>query len=281
MVPRLLLVLLLTLAATAQPGESELDELLDWQDQQIVERYSADGSADHRWDGLLQSLAEQLVVGVSQVFPGQGQPVSFRVFRQKLGFNAVCWHRVVIVDSLLMEGLERLSQGQAVYGKLDTPYTESILLQIGMERPELPPPPGLTWEREQQGRKLFEEVLAAWICHEVSHAYLGHARERLRQARRLEQGNPRVNPLLLDQQIRNYLDYRLGPSNELEADRYGARLALRSGFGLEGYRRALWIIARLEKLSGADASFYRTHPQPEERTRILQEVEAEESQERS
>lgn len=277
----LLLLLILTTAALGKPTESELDELLDWQDRQIVEQFSRDGSADHRWDALLQEMAERLVVGVSEVFPLQRQSVSFRVFRRKLGFNAVCWHRVVILDSLLVEGLLRLAEGEAVYGRLDTPYTDGILRLIQRNADELPPPPGLTWERGQSARQLFVQMLAAWVCHEVSHSYLGHARERIRQARELEAGHPDANQLLLEQQIRQFLDYRVGPAHELQADRYGARLAVRSGFGLEGYRRALWIIARLEHLSGADEQFYRSHPHPEDRSRILEEVEAEESGPRS
>lgn len=271
--PILLLVLLLGAMARAQPSQAELDDLLEWQDQQIVARFSQDGSADYRWDPLLQSLAERLVVGVSQVFPGQSQAVTFRVFHRKLGFNAVCWHRVVLIDSLLMVGLQRLAEGEAVYGTLDSPYTTGILELIQRGSEDLPPPPGLTWEKEQAARDLFEEMLAAWVCHEVSHAYLGHARKRLAQARLLEQSNPRGNQLLLDQQIRQYLDFEVGPANELEADRYGAMLALQSGFGLQGYRKALWIIARLEHLSGADEQFYRSHPHPEDRARVLDEVE--------
>ncbi len=271
----LLLLLLLVAAARAEPSDADLDELLDWQDHQIVERFSADGSSDFRWDPLLQSLAEQLVVGVSAVFPEHEKTVTFRVFHHKLGFNAVCWNRVVILDSLLVEGLQRLAQGEAVYGTLDTPYTATILRLVQQGSEDLPPPPGLTWEREQASRGLFAEMLAAWICHEVSHALLGHARQRLRQAKALEEGHPEANQLLLEQQIRLYLDYRVGPANELEADRYGARLALKSGFGLRGYRKGLWIIGQLEHLSGADEQFYRSHPRPDERARVLDEVEAE------
>ncbi|MEW6277395.1 MAG: M48 family metalloprotease [Candidatus Eremiobacterota bacterium] len=279
-------------AWAAPPAGQELDELLLLQDRLVVEQFTRQFPVDRRYDEVLSRIAGRTAPHVAEVFPGEAETVYFVVVLSNLGFNAVSWHRVVIVDTLLLDGLKRFSQGIVVYGGLDNPYGRGLAAQLhqlavrgelgGPLRsrfdPHNPyallPPPGLTPDQARRAEAVFEELLAAWMCHEVSHAYLGHARMRLLKAWDLEKADQaRTNPLILRQQIEHYLDFQLGPANELEADRAGAALALRSGYGLEGFCYNFEIIRQLEHLSGADTQYYRSHPYPEDRIRVVLAVE--------
>lgn len=297
LLPLLALLLAWTLPATAQGwGSGTADPIemsLRARDQMVQQYYMMNFPADRRYEAVLNRIGERVNAHLHEVFPNSEELVTYGVFLSPMGFNGVAWHRIVILDTLLLDTLHRVAESVAVTGRLESPYIDQLAGYIGQlgtqggygaplmnrwnmnpENPyQIPPPPGLSYQSQQKAEEIFEELLASWVCHELSHCYLGHAREKIEQTLRLQgQYGGQIPPQMLEQQIQQYLNYQMAPAKELEADRAGARVAFHSGYSLEGFRRWYGFIDRIEEFTGTAYQPNRTHPLGSERFRAVQEV---------
>ncbi len=121
--------------------------------------------------------------------------------------------------------------------------------------------------------KLSDDEIAQIMGHEISHALLGHGRERMSRAMAM-QGSLQIGSILAGRDLSvlaPVADVALTLPNsregESEADRYGIELAARAGFDPQAAVR-LW-----EKMSAASGNgppqFLSTHPSPDNRIQAL------------
>lgn len=294
-----LLVLLLSLALPARaqgwgaPAADPIEASLQARDAMVRNYYVLNFPADPRWEGVLTRIGTRVNAHLHEVFPNHEETVTYGVFLSNMGFNGVSWHRIVILDSLLLDTLRRVAEATVVNGKLENAYVDQLAAYIGQlgtnggygaplrnrfaidpENPyQIPAPPGLTHAHQARAEAAFEDLLAAWVCHELAHCYLGHARTKIEDHIRLQQQyGGDVPPWVLEGQIQQYLNYQVSPQRELEADRYGAMIAFRAGYSLEGFRRWYAFIDRIEEHTGAAMAPNRTHPRGSDRFRTVQQV---------
>ena len=294
----LLLLLGWALPAAAQgwsPPADAVEAQLLARDQAVRQYYLVNFPSDSRYNAVLLRIGERVNAHLSEVFANSGEQVNYGVFLSDMGFNGVAWYRLVILDSLLLDTLRRVAESVAVSGQLETPYVDQLAGYIGRlgtqggyglplrdprtfnpENPyQIPAPPGLTFEAQRRAGPIFEDMLAAWVCHELSHCYLGHAREKIEEGLRIQSRyGGQVPSWLLEQQIEQYLAYQMAPAKELEADRYGAQVAFRAGYSLDGFRRWYAFIDRIEQQTGAAYQQRRTHPHGFQRLQAVEEVYA-------
>lgn len=294
-----LLVLLVGLALPAQaqgwgaPAADPVEASLRMRDEMVRNYYVLNFPADPRYEAVLNRIATRVNARLHEVFPNSEEQVTYGVFLSNMGFNGVSWYRIVILDSLLLDTLRRVAESTVVSGKLENPYTDQLAAYIGQlgtqggygaplrnrysidpENPyQIPAPPGLTHASQARAEAVFEDLLASWVCHELAHCYLGHARTKIEDHIRLQQQyGGAVPPWVLEAQIQQYLNYQVSPQRELEADRYGAMIAFRAGYSLEGFRRWYSFIDRIEEHTGAAYAQSRTHPRGSDRFRTVQQV---------
>lgn len=262
----------------------DLDGMLRWQDAMVLRRYQQTYVTDKRYDALLRKISERLNPHLSQVYT-RSKPVRYYVFVGNMGFNAQTWDGLIIFDSLLLDAMRRLCEGVAVYGTTDCDYVRNLAVYVAevdracraghialqttsVDNPyRLPTLWGLTPAQREAADALFEEMLASWMAHEGSHAFLDHSRERIEAQRLLwlynQQGE--APPDSVKTYISQYLNATTTIQKEREADAYGIRLVLRSGYTVEGLIRSFEFVHYLEQLSGEALRANRTHPTPTER----------------
>jgi hypothetical protein len=220
--------------------------------------------------------------------------VRLAVFCSDLGFNALALHRVVILDSLLLDGLKRYAEGAVVYGTVANGYTDKLAAFIGglHTRGQLgdlggalrfdkgnpygiPPPPDLDENLERQAENLFEEMVAAVICHECSHIFLDHVEKRYLAAVDMQHKLllEKLSPEAAQQMTLDYLNYSLGPTREFEADSRCSQLFHRLGYSTQGQRRVLYLCKRIEEITGQVNNPLRTHPSSVERWRRIEALD--------
>lgn len=291
-------VLVLLVAPVAAQGwgpavRDPIEASLVVRDQMVRQYYLQNFPVDARYEPVLARIGARVNAHLHEVFTNSQEEVTYGVFLSNMGFNGVAWHRVVILDSLLLDTLHRLAESIAVHGRLENPYVDELASFIGRlgllggygvplrdragfdpQNPyRIPPPAGLDPLARKKAEILFEDILAAWVCHELSHCYLGHAREKIEEVLRLQsQYGGQVPAWLLEQQIQQYLNYSLAPSKEIQADRAGAMVAFRSGYSLEGFRYWYAFIDRIEQHTGVAYQPHRTHPHGSQRFSAVQEV---------
>src|SRR5574340_990756 len=121
--------------------------------------------------------------------------------------------------------------------------------------------------------KLSDNEIAQIMGHEISHALLGHGRERMSRAIAM-QGGMTLGSIVVGQDLSGLapvadiaLTLPHSRASETEADRYGLELAARAGFDPRTAVH-LW-----EKMSAASSNgipqFLSTHPAPENRIQAL------------
>ncbi len=297
--PRCLTLLLLALVFLSPPARAQdsqsVASLLKWQDALVLAHYQADYRADHRYDAILARVSRHLNAHLAQVYPHY-KPVYYYVFFARMGFNAQTWDHVIIFDSLLFDVLHHLCECIARHGTTqcasvrrlaactvrESRLSSAAITRVDAGHPRnpyhLPTIHGLTPAEESRSDRLFEEMIAAWVAHEASHAFLDHCRQRLvAQAERTQEltrryGDNPVPRAVLDRYVNSYLSYDLGLRKEREADAYGVRLLVRSGYPIEGFIDSLKFAAMLESDSGVAREKRRTHPTPQERIRLAREV---------
>ena len=287
--------------AGGQESEASLESRLEAYDRSNLARYLNDFLVDARYNDVLNRITARVLPHVDEVFGKPSSKVVLSVHLSNTGFNAIAFHRLIILDSLLLDGLKRYAQSIVVNGCSTNAYAEQLAhflagVQVNHTtiRPgkefdprnpyRIPAPLGLTDELDKLSDAVFEEMLAAWLCHEMSHALLGHAREKLRkaQAYSLQLEHQSVPPEAAAILIQRYLSYDLGPEKEMEAERFGARLARRAGYSREGFRRTLLLVKQIEEISGRaletrqsgwpQSHTARSHPYADARWQVVQEV---------
>ncbi|MHB2018957.1 MAG: M48 family metalloprotease [Candidatus Xenobia bacterium] len=290
----LLLVTLLAVMVLALPVQAQyggVDQFLAAQDSQVLSNFSGRFARDQRYDTLFARIYARLNPHLSEVYSDPDKDVRPYCFVSTMGFNAMTWDHIIVFDSLLLDSLRRLSEGVVVYGKVNTPYGWSLARAVAsLQRHahslpqyanpdhqdniyDLPVAGQLTPEQRQQADALFEEMVASWLAHEGSHAFLNHARlrveeQQMRQMNASAQGNPQAFGNYIDR----YREASLGQEKEREADEHGAQLILRSGYTIRGFVLSLQFSDMLEQLMGTTNSYLRTHPPASERIADIERI---------
>lgn len=127
-----------------------------------------------------------------------------------------------------------------------------------------------------------EGELAGVLGHEITHVVERHQVELMRKAMLLEEGRKAIEKRLSgdkDELVKRLVGNgaelfarRLDQDAEFEADRQGAVLAARAGYGPYGLPAVLQKIASVAKTDDRVQLLYKTHPAPEERLRMLDAV---------
>lgn len=288
-----LVVLVLLLVAPVQAARTvpDIDGLLRWQDEVVLQQLLGSYPQDYRYADVLDRITRRLNPHLDAVY-GKGagkEQVRYFVFLSRIGFNAQTWNRVIIFDSLLLDSLRNLSRAIAVRGSTNDPFVQNLAVAVtraqaackaGSMQPDfgnvqnpynLPIMYGLPPDQRDRADALFEEMLAAWMAHEASHAFLNHVRERV-EARQLAHIYESRSSEAMRRHIQQYLSYEYGRQKELEADAGAVRLIRRAGYGIDGFVRTFEFAQMIEELTGESRVPVRTHPTPLERIRFVQRV---------
>ncbi len=263
------------------------DQMLTMQDQMMVQQFAMKHPVDYRYTQLLDRISARFNSAGNRVFPNYDtKNVQYIVFVGPFGYNAVAFHQSIVIDSLLMDSLRKLAEGIAFYGKFDTEYTHNlaraILTQMSAmqsgraninynstENPfNLPSPGQLSPQQQQTSAKYFEEMVAGFLSHEGTHAFLEHTKEKMIKQQSLwVQNQGKANPQELNRQINNYISYSFTKTKEFEADAYGVRLLKAAGYTPKGLIYWLELGGLLEDYTGASntPADQRTHPTTRER----------------
>ncbi|NDD29976.1 MAG: hypothetical protein EB084_17100 [Proteobacteria bacterium] len=285
---------LLRHAAAQQPVP--LEDLLLWQDAMVLSRYQSTYLCDTRYDGALRRISQRLNPHLAEVFQS-AQPVQYYVFIGQMGFNAQTWHHLIIFDALLLDTLRKLADGVAVYGTTECDYVRRLAVYVaqvdqakktgrltlrvtGADNPyRLPTLWGMTPAQRDRADVLFDEMLASWMAHEGSHAFLHHSRERA-EAQQLLQMYSQQTDFTSDSMqryISTYLGTNTSRQKERDADEHGVRLIVKSGYSIEGLLRSLEFAQMIEVLTGEAQVVNRTHPTPAERISLARQIAEDES----
>jgi hypothetical protein len=288
----LLFAALCRLPAGAQ-NPPDIDKLLEWQDRMVLATYQQSYIRDNRYDAVLSRISARLNPHLREVYPSYRR-VGYYVFVGRMGFNAQTWNNIIIFDSLLLDAMRNLANGIAVYGSTDCDYVHTLAqyvaradaachsgrLMLDLSNANnpyhLPTIWGLTPAQRQQADALFEEMLAAWMAHEGSHAFLQHTRERVQAQALLSLYRQREVPQEeIRKYISDYLSYDTTRQKEREADIYGVRLIIKSGYDITGLIDTFEFAQMIEDLTGRSGQPDRTHPSPAERIQLARQIEAE------
>jgi len=296
-----MLFLCLMAPAMAQhlPSDSDADTtteiLLDYQDRLVFTQFCRYYPRDLRFDRALEKISLVFNSHGHEVFSDYNKEVYFVVFVSSMGFNAISFHKLVIFDSLLLDSLRFLATGIAVYGDVDNDYCRALALSVakvgmahqfgmlvgnytdGQNPYRLPEFETITASQRVRAERLFEDMLAAVMAHEASHAFLNHVKEKVETSRTLWENNQgKVDPGELNRYINGYIKYTLSYQKELEADACGARLVKASGYDREGFIYWLKFSKMLEEATGSvedtGETGVRTHPTADVRIQNIEKV---------
>jgi len=276
-----------------QQTQQNMEQMLLWQDQQIMQTYMSKYVTDYRYYGFIDSIMKKMNPYLPSIYGNKPYIwLNGGCFSSNMGFNAMTGYRIIIFDSVLLDGLKRLADAVAVYGNLNNDYSRQLARAIvdlmkahsqgninpnksNLDNPfNLPTLTNLTPEQKAKSEKLFTNMAASWVAHEASHGFLEHIKEKMQIQQTMQsyyQG--KYPPEQVEQQIQYYLNYTLNPQKEFEADTMGTRLLVKSGYDIDGFvwwlRFADMLEADMIKSTnsqiGANASYMRTHPTGEQR----------------
>lgn len=274
---------------------SVLDRIMQRNDEIVLYDLLALRVRDKRYDALTHQVSARLNPHIAEVFRRPAKSVAFYVFFARMGFNAKTWDRIVVFDSLLLDAMRHLCYGLAVYGTTDCDYVHKLadyvvktdhaykrnaifVLDGPPENPfSLPTIWGLTPEQSARADQLFEDMLAGWMAHEASHAFLDHARELV--LARYPDATIRDPHLAADVRAAIQAPYSFSRQKEREADEHAVRLLIRSGYKIDALIQSFEFAQQIEELSG-EANLTdrdRTHPTPLERIILARQIAAEEA----
>jgi hypothetical protein len=267
-----------------------LEEQLKSYDQLMAQKFSK-FPQDTRYDNYLADISKNLNRTLVGTF-GENKNISYLVCASNLGFNAVSFHRLIVLDSLLLDTLRFLARAKVYYGTIDNPYVNRLIFRVsllhgqhqaGMMNPgfvdqnnpfNLPVLPGqLTPEQEKQAETLFINMLASWMAHEGSHCMRDHLKYRFEIIRKRQQeSSASGNQAQVMDTLEVYTNSHLSQELEREADLYAVNWLLNSGYNVDGFILWLSFGEKLEQASGLDNAYFRTHPSCTERIRYIREA---------
>lgn len=256
------------------------DQLLTLQDQMMIQQMVMRYPMDYRYNNVLNAIMGRFNNAGRNVFRNfDAKDVNFIVLANPFGFNACAFHNSIVLDSLLMDTFKNLADGMAKYGTIDNDYViglaaRSAQLHVAalqgrviyspqnMANPyNLPSCGPLTPQQQQKSLRYFEEMTAAILAHEASHAFLEHTKEKMLTQQKLILENQDKNPQLVQMEVQKYMNQQFSHQKELEADAYGAKFVKASGYTKYGFLYWLKFAEIFEKTLGLPQSGpSRTHP---------------------
>lgn len=273
-------------------SDQQIQQMLLWQDKQVSDQFNKKYMHDYRLYPFMNTIWQRINLNLPAVYGNKPYlQITCDVYVSHLGFNAVTYYRIILFDSLLLDTLKHLADDISVYGGLDNQYTKDLVgavaflcrrHQTGNIHPNisnqqnpfnLPEIPNMTPQQKQESLRLFTNMVASWIAHEASHAFLEHILQRMKMQQSMQAYNKgNYSPQQMQEQIQYYLNYTLGPQMELEADAKGAELLLKSGYDVDGFIWWLKFADLLESALGLNTSYVRTHPTSEQRIENILKV---------
>lgn len=257
-----------------------------------MQQFSSKFITDYRYYSFIDSIMKKMNPYLPSIYGNKPYIwLNGGCFSSNMGFNAMTGYRIIIFDSLLLDGLKRLADAVAVYGNLNNDYSRKLAQTIAnltkahsqgninpnksnLNNPfNLPTLPKLTPEQKAKSEKLFTNMVASWVAHEASHGFLEHIKEKMQIQETMQsyyQG--KYPPEQIQQQIQYYLNYTLNQQKEFEADTMAVKLLIKSGYDVDGF---IWWLRFADILeadmkpansqTGANTSYMRTHPTGEQR----------------
>lgn len=266
--------------------QQSFDAQLNMQDDMMVRQMAQSAPPDGRYEQFLNTISSKFNRAGGRVFRNyDSKDVRYVVLTGAFGFNAMALHKSIMIDSLLMDVMKRLARGMAYYGKFNTEYTRTLAqmavgismqmqnktARINYQNPDnpfnLPEPGTLTPQQEALAAMYFEELVAAVLAHEGSHAFLEHTKEKMLTQQSLwQQGRG------TQQQIMQYMNSTYNKEKELDADSHGALLLKYAGYSKNGMITWFRFADLMEMITGTLYAPNRTHPTGEERIRNINAV---------
>lgn len=278
-----------------QYQQMDQDAQLNMQDQMMLQQLSMKGTVDYRYGQFLTRISQRFNQAGPTIYPNyNSKNVQYVVIAGVFGFNAMTLSRTIIIDSIQMDGFRRVAEGMAYYGGLNNQYCYALIQKLvqlsaivnsgqrvpanynNLENPfALPVIGSLNGAQQQTANILWEELVAANLAHEGSHAFREHTKHKLLKQRELwmQYGGRAVNQQQLSAQIAQYMGSTYSKATEFEADSYGVMLLKASGYPLRGFINWMKIAEIFERIAGTpqDPSV-RTHPTSAQRIQNAQNV---------
>ncbi len=275
--------------------QDKLDHILLAQDAKILQSYMAYYPMDRRYNPVMLRIVNRINPVLDQVFINSEEPVNFYVFLSDIGFNAKAFYRQVFFDSLLLDSLYRAAQAKVVFGTAKNDYSDQLsayVARLAVNRMfgaplaqgrfldtgnpyKIGPPPGVTPNMAPEVEETFENMLAPFVCHELSHCMLGHCKVKLQEILRVSaQYQGKIPQNVLNDFIKNQLNLQMTQEAEFEADKYGAAVAYLAGYPLQGYYDGLSLLGGVERHTGVNNvnAHARTHMSSEARFAVVSEI---------
>jgi Peptidase family M48 len=292
----LALVWALSQHGSAQPtprSQEVVEARLRDYDERVLKAYQSTFARDHRYEPVLARVASRLNPHLPEVFGPQAKTdaVTYHVFLGRLGFNARTWHRIIIVDSLLLDALQRLAEGLAVDPSFESPYVKRLAFAVasvhaartrGALRPDLsnrgnpynlPRYYGLEPAQRDRAQAQLEAFIAGWLAHEAAHAYLGHTRKRyeewLASTALGTGGSSQGDDLVVAESERDSF-HTSSQAVERQADQAAVCLLIRAGYEVGPMLDTLVFSDLLERWLGSAEGAPRTHPALTERVEAIE-----------
>lgn len=272
-----------------QQQPQSIEQVLLWQDQQIMQMFTSRFITDYRYYGFIDSIMKKMNPYLPSIYGNKPYIwLNGGCFSSIMGFNAMTGYRIILFDSLLLDGLKRLADAIVAYGDLNNPYSKQLAQTIAtltrahsqgninpntanLDNPfNLPTLTNLTPAQKAKSERLFTNMVASWVAHEASHGFLEHIKEKMQiqqTMRSYYQG--KYPPEQIQQQIDHYLNYTLSPQKEFEADTMATKLLIKSGYDVDGFIWWLRFADLLEAIMGSNTSYMRTHPTGEQRVKNI------------
>lgn len=275
--------------------QDKLDHFLLAQDAKILQSYMAYYPMDRRYNSVMLRIVNRINPVLDQVFINSQEPVNFYVFLSDIGFNAKAFYRQVFFDSLLLDSLYRAAQAKVVFGTAKNDYSDQLaayVASLAVNRMfgaplaqgmfldtgnpyKIGPPPGVKPNMAPEVEETFENMLAPFVCHELSHCMVGHCKQKLQEIMRVSvQYKDKIPQNVLNDFIKNQLSLQMTQEAEFEADKYGAAVSYLAGYPLQGYYDGLSLLGSVERYTGVnnvDANA-RTHMSSEARFAVVAEI---------
>lgn len=269
----------------------QLDQMLLNKERMLMNQWFRLYPVDTRYDHVFSRIGQRLNRVLPSVFSNSLDQTRSIVMTSNLGFNAVAIYRTIIFDTLLLDVVSGCSLACAISGSMDNEYSRSLcraVAKVGRNGQFGYPvrsifgyntnnPYGIQVPRNSKGHYeqaevILENTIACILCHEISHCYLGHNRRRLEELFAITQryGN-KVPQQILVPAVSRYMKVDYSKALELQADYYGAVLASRAGYKIDGFENITTLIDLVEAASGSLGPVNSSHPPGNVRMRRIRQ----------